>query len=72
MNDSSRSDFKSVLARLSADQIATLLDIVRNSKLRQSSFVESMYRERALHFKETLKFLQDIGWIKVIQDQLEL
>src|ERR1700693_2938050 len=72
MTDFSGNNSKEVLASLSADQIATLLDIVRSSKLRQLSFVESIYRERALHFRETLKFLQDIGWIRVVQDQLEL
>jgi hypothetical protein len=72
MNDSSRSDSGNTLSRLGADQIATLLDIVRNSKLRQLSFVESLYRERALNFAETLQFLQDIGWLQVNHDQLEL
>ena len=72
MTASSGNDSREILACLSADQIATLLDIVRSSKMRQTSFVESVYRERALHFQETLKFLQDIVWIKVVQDQLEL
>ncbi len=72
MTVSSRSKPDNVLARLRADHIAALLDILRTTKLRQTQFVESLYRERALHFAETLQFLQEIGWVNVNQDQLEL
>ena len=72
MTGSSKSDPCRVLARISADHIAALLDILRTAKLRQISFVESRYRERALHFAETLQFLEEIGWVNVLRDEVEL
>jgi hypothetical protein len=66
------SDPATVLGRLHPKQIDTLVEILRHGNLRQTSFVESIFNERARHFSETLQFLKDIGWVSQHGDELEL
>lgn len=66
------SDPVTVLVRLHRGQIATLIEILRSGNLRQASFVESVFNERARHFSETLQFLKEIQWVAENGDELEL
>lgn len=53
-----------VLAKVRPRQIYCLLDIVHTASLRDCDFVAARFDERARHFAETLRFLEDIGWLR--------
>jgi hypothetical protein len=60
MNDSSND----ILASVGPGQIQVLLGILRDSDWRNREFVEDRYRESASNFGETLRFLQQLGWVR--------
>lgn len=63
MPDSSDST-ATVLAKVRPRQIYCLLDIVHTASLRDSDFIAARFDERARYFAETLRFLEDIGWLR--------
>jgi len=53
-----------VLEGVVTKQVQSLLGIVAQSSIRRTEFVEARFVEQARNFPETVKFLEDIGWIK--------
>jgi hypothetical protein len=72
MIKSSSSDAESILTRLHPEQLTVLVEILSRTNVRHMTFVESIYNERARHFRETLRFLKDIGWAHESAGQLML
>lgn len=61
-----------ILAGVSPGQIRVLLDILRDNAWRSRAFVEDRFRERARNFSETLRFLQQLGWIHAEGPELQV
>lgn len=53
-----------VLAGVVTKQVQNLLGIVTQISIRRTEFVEARFVEQARNFPETVKFLEDIGWIR--------
>src|SRR5437762_4448335 len=52
------------LAAITPQQIMTLVEILEDTTWRSCSFVTARYNERARNFKETLAFLEELGWVQ--------
>ena len=53
-----------ILAKVRPRQIYCLLDVVHTASVRDLDFISARFDERARHFAETLRFLEDIGWLR--------
>jgi hypothetical protein len=51
--------------------ICNLLAIVQDATLSSRSFIASRFAESATHFDETLAFLENIGWLRSVEGQLQ-
>lgn len=71
MNDSS-AERAARLGQVRPRQIFCLLDILRSTSVRQRAFVSARFEEQAAHFSETLRLLEDLGWVRAEGDSLRL
>lgn len=55
-----------VLAGVVTKQVRNLLEIVSQNSILITQFVESQFTQQACNFPETVKFLEEIGWIKKV------
>jgi len=58
--------------KISVDQILVLSEIVSESDLLQTEFVEQKYLRRASNFSETISLLQELDLIGIIKDRIVL
>lgn len=71
MNGSS-ADRAALLAQVRPRQIFCLLNILQSASMRQRAFVSARFEEQAAHFQETLRLLEDLGWVRAEGDSLQL
>ena len=71
MNGSS-ADRAALLAQVRPRQVFCLLDILQSASVRQRAFVSARFEEQAAHFPETLRLLEDLGWVRSAGDSLRL
>jgi hypothetical protein len=58
------------LTAVTPRQILTLLEVLQGTTWRNRLFVEARYNERARNFSETLAFLEDLGWVQGLGEEL--
>ncbi len=61
-----------ILARIETKQLQRFLQILANSELNGILFIEADYRDQGQNFKETLKFLTEIRWVREQDGKLYL
>lgn len=57
-------DRNTTLANVRPRNIYVLLTILHEASIRDRSFIAARYSDTAMHFEETLAFVQDLGWIR--------
>ncbi|MGO9246362.1 MAG: protein NO VEIN domain-containing protein [Verrucomicrobiia bacterium] len=62
--DASSDERMVVLAGVVTKQVRRLLEILAEISMRRTQFVESRFAEQGRNFPETVRFLEEIGWIR--------
>jgi hypothetical protein len=57
-------DLDEVLQNVRPKQIYRLLEIVQTATIRDTAYVTARFQEEGQHFRETRRFLEDIGWLR--------